>query len=102
MKEISISEAFESNEKVHEKLKTFVADLTNEQAAMRDVSQDKWSVAEIVEHISIVEAGIAGLCGKLLLRAKENGASSNGKIKLSDKFLAGGDKGMSEKWQAPE
>lgn len=102
MKEISVSEAFESNEKVHEKLNALVTDLTSEQAAMRDVSQDKWSVAEIVEHISIVEAGIAGLCGKLLQRAKENGMSSNGKIRLSDEFLGGGEKSMSEKWQAPE
>ena len=102
MKEISVSEAFASNAKVHEKLVALVGNLTDDQAARRDVSQDKWSVSEIVEHISIVEAGIAGLCSKLLQRAKENGVPSDGKIKLSDHFLLEGDKSMTEKWQAPE
>lgn len=102
MKEISVSDAFDSNDKAHEKLKALVGSLTADQAAKRDVSQDRWSVAEVVEHISIVEAGIAGLCAKLLDRAKENGAPSDGKIKLSDEFLVGGEKSVSEKWQAPD
>ena len=102
MKEISVSEAFASNAKAHEKLVALVGNLTDSQAAMRDVSQDKWSISEIVEHISIVEAGIAMLCAKLLQRAKESGSASDGKIKLSDEFLAGGEKSRSAKWQAPE
>jgi DinB family protein len=102
MKEISVSDAFASNAKVHEKLLALVGNLTDDQAAMRDVSQDKWSVSEIVEHVSIVESGIAGLCAKLLQRAKESGAASDGKIKLSDEFLSGGEKSMTAKWQAPE
>ncbi len=102
MKEISVSEAFVSNEKAREKLKTLVGTLTTEQASMRDLSQDKWSVAEIVEHIAIVESGIAALCRKMLERAKEGGVISDGKIRLSDKFIAEGDRSMSEKWQAPD
>ncbi|HKX84645.1 MAG TPA: DinB family protein [Pyrinomonadaceae bacterium] len=102
MKEISVSEAFASNDRVHEKLVALVGSLTDDQLATRDVSQDKWSVSEVVEHISIVEAGIAGLCSKLLQRAKENGATSDGKIRLSDHFLLEGDKSMAEKWQAPD
>lgn len=102
MKEISVSEAFESNSKVHEKLIALVDGLTADQAAMRDVSQDKWSIAEVVEHIAIVESGIAELCRRLLERAKEAGAASDGKIRLSEHFLTQGDRSMSEKWQAPD
>jgi hypothetical protein len=102
MREISVSEAFESNDKAQAKLRALVGSLTDEQKAMRDVSQDKWSVSEIVEHISIVEAGIVGLCSKLLHRAKESQSPSGGTIRLSDEFLAAGENSVSEKWQAPE
>jgi hypothetical protein len=102
MNEMTVTEAFVSNEKVREKMKALVGNLTSEQTALRSASQDNWSVAEIVEHVSIVEAGIARLCSKLLERAKENSQTSDGKIRLSDEFLAGGEKSISAKWQAPE
>lgn len=102
MKELSVSEAFASNDKVRERFESFVGSLSSEQLAMRDVSQDKWSVAEIVEHVSMVEAGIAGLCRKLLQRAKDGAQTSDGRIRLSDGFLEGGEKSKTEKWQAPD
>lgn len=98
MKEMSVADAFASNDKVREKLIALVGQLTPEQASLRDVSQDKWSIAEIVEHVSIVEAGIAGLCGKLLAEAPAAG----GRIRLSAEFLDGGEKSMTAKWAAPE
>lgn len=97
---MTVSEAFASNEKVHERLRSLVSNLTEDQASLCDSSQDRWSVAEIVEHIAIVEAGITGLCGKLLSRASET--PGDGRIKLSDAFLEGGEKSYTEKWQAPE
>ena len=102
MKEMTVSEVFASNDKVYEKLRSLVAELTVDQASRRDVSQDKWSVAEIVEHVSIVEAGIAGLCARLLTRSGDEQPAGDGRIRLSDAFLEGGQKSYSEKWQAPE
>ena len=37
---------------------------------------DRWSVAELVEHLSIVEGNVAGLLGKLLGKAEESGAGA--------------------------
>ena len=99
---MTVAEAFASNDKVHEKLKALVGNLTSEQVSQRSASQDNWSVAEIVEHVSIVEAGITGLCSKLLQRAKDESKTSDGRIRLSDEFLEGGEKSLSAKWQAPE
>lgn len=102
MKELTVADAFASNDKVREKLIALVGELTPEQASQRDESQDKWSVAEIVEHISIVESGIAGLCQKLLTRGQAAGSSAAGRIRLSDEFLDAGEKSTTQKWQAPD
>lgn len=102
MKEMSVSDAFASNDKVHEKLVALVQGLTGEQASQRDVSQDQWSVAEIVEHISLVEAGIAGICRKLLSQAEADAKTCEGQIRLSDAFITGGEKSFTAKWQAPD
>ncbi|HEV8593894.1 MAG TPA: DinB family protein [Pyrinomonadaceae bacterium] len=102
MNEMTVAEAFASNDKVYENLKALVRNLTSEQVSQRSASQDNWSVEEIVEHVSIVEAGIAGLCSKMLQRSKNDAKTSDGRIRLSDEFLEGGAKSVSEKWQAPE
>src|SRR5688572_10878956 len=102
MKEMTVSEVFASNDKVCEKLRSLVSGLTDEQTNLRDSSQDKWSVAEIVEHVSMVESGIARLCAKLLTEAKTDGSTADGRVTLSDAFLAGGEKSYTAKWQAPD
>src|SRR4029453_3433111 len=102
MKEISVSEAYASNDRMREKFKAFVGSLTTEQLASRDTSQDKWTIAEAVEHVSLVGAGITGLCAKLLSKAQAAGSASNGLIQLSDSFIDNGEKSMTQKWQAPE
>src|SRR4029453_17757470 len=102
MKEISVSEAYASNDRMREKFKAFRGRLEDERRGSRATSQDKWTIAEVVEHVSLVGAGITGLCAKLLSKAQAAGSASNGLIQLSDSFIDNGEKSMTQKWQAPE
>ena len=47
--------------------------MSEEQQAFNP-APDRWSVAELVEHLSIVEGNVAGLLDKLLGKAEESGA----------------------------
>ena len=99
----TISEVYEGNDKIREKLKALLAGLTDEQAAARPAGE-KWNVVEIVEHLSIVENGMIRICGKLLREAQSAGAAAaDGSVRLSTGFLekAGGVTGET-KFEAPE
>jgi len=65
----TIADAFENNARVRERLRTAVADLSEEQLTMRP-DGEKWSVQEIVEHIAMVDEGTSRICSRLVGQAK--------------------------------
>jgi hypothetical protein len=101
MKYETIAEVYEANDKIHEKLKSVVGSLTEEQANFLPEGE-KWTVAQIVEHLSKVEDGMTKISAKLLKQAQAGGKTSDGKIKLSDVFLEGVAKAAEQKFEAPE
>ncbi|MCU0238355.1 MAG: DinB family protein [Pyrinomonadaceae bacterium] len=82
----TISEIYEANAKVREKLKQTIANLTDEQINFRP-NETSWTINEIVEHIAIVENGMAKICGKLLSNSAENNLGNDGKTFISAEFL---------------
>jgi uncharacterized damage-inducible protein DinB len=99
----TIAEIYRGNDKVREKLKTTINDLTEEQLEFR-LDENTWTIREIVEHISIVEGNIATLCSRLLQKAAENNLSNDGTAHISAEFLAkaGAADRRVQKLQAPE
>lgn len=97
----NISEIYDANDKIREKLKETVSGLTEEQANFLPEGE-KWTVAHLVEHISMVENGIARISAKLLGEAQAKGVQSKGEAKISEDFLQKAAWGRTQKFEAPE
>ena len=79
----SIDEIYAANARIREKLRATVAQLPDEVANARPEGE-KWSVAEIVEHIAKVNHGALRICGRLLQKAAE--VEGTVAVKISDNF----------------
>ncbi|MDQ3635983.1 MAG: DinB family protein [Acidobacteriota bacterium] len=101
MKYETIAEVYEANDRIQEKLKSIVGNLTEEQADFLPVD-GKWTVAQIVEHLSKVEDGMTKIFAKLLKQAQAEGKTSDGTVKLSGAFLEGIAKIAEQKLEALE
>lgn len=97
----NISEIYAANEKIREKLKATVGNLTDEQAKLLAEKGD-WTIEQIVEHIAIVQEGMFRISAKLLTAAKAKGATANGEAKISNHFLQKAAEGQNQKFEAPE
>jgi uncharacterized damage-inducible protein DinB len=83
----TISEIYEANTKVRDKLKSIIADLTDVQLNFR-TGENCWTIREIVEHLSIVENGMATITSRLLQKSAEENLANDGKAFISHEFLA--------------
>lgn len=70
----SVSEIFDHIDAARARLLGAVEGLSEEQQHFRP-APDRWSVAQLCEHLSIVEGNVVGLLGKLLGKSEESGAS---------------------------
>ena len=70
----SVAEIFEDIDSTRARLLRSVEGLSAEQHGFRP-TPDRWSVAEIVEHLSMVERSVARLVGSLLRKAEESGGA---------------------------
>jgi hypothetical protein len=71
----SVPEIYEHIDRTRARLLSAVEGLSEEQQGYTP-APDRWSVAELVEHLSIVEGNVAGLLGKLVGKAEESGAAA--------------------------
>lgn len=81
----NIADIYSANAKIRENLHATLANITADEAANLP-DGEKWSIGQVVEHISMVEDGIARICSRMLDAAKAEGNTSDGSFKLSDKF----------------
>ena len=78
----TISEIYEANDSVRTSLKETLARVS-EQEAVVSPELEKWSIAQIVEHLSIVGNGMYRICAKLLSKAEAGGEPSDGGVDLT-------------------
>ena len=97
----NIAEIYDSNDKIRENLKAAIEDLTDEKAAVVPEGE-KWSLAQLVEHIAIVEDGMTGICAKLLLKSQAENKTSDGAAQMSENFLTKAGEISNLKVEAPE
>src|SRR5687767_7403168 len=97
----TISEIYEANDEIRARLKETVSGLTDDEANFLP-EEGKWTVAGLVEHISMVEYGITRVFGKILREAQAQGGKANGEAKISADFLQKLAWGRDQKFQAPE
>ncbi|HEX8288269.1 MAG TPA: DinB family protein [Pyrinomonadaceae bacterium] len=97
----NIGEIYEANDAIREKLKMMIEGLTDEQAAAVPEGE-KWSLAQMVEHIAIVEGGMARICAKLLAKAQAESENFDGTVKITETFLTKAAESINQKLEAPE
>ena len=83
----TIAEIYDGNAKIRARLKQTIENLTDEQLNFR-TDETTWTIREIVEHIAIVEGGIAKICAKLLHESGEENLPNDGNANISADFLA--------------
>ena len=100
MKYQTIDEIYTANAKVRGRLKQLLASLTPEKTSALPAGE-KWTIAQIVEHVSMVDEGTIKICAKLLKKGGEAGQTSDGKVVISDGFLQKGSEIARMKVEAP-
>lgn len=68
------SEIFDKIDRTRARLFEAVEALTDEQHGFRP-APDRWSVAQLCDHLSIIEGNVVKLLGKVLAKAEESGAA---------------------------
>ena len=101
MKFDSIDDIYTTNAAIAAELETLVGELPAETAESRPEGE-KWSVAEIVEHLAMVEDGMSRICAKLIGKAEKNGDASDGTISITNTFEERGVAIAKIKVEAPE
>jgi uncharacterized damage-inducible protein DinB len=97
----TISDMYAAEEKVRCKLKAIVEGLSDEEIhAMPD--GEKWSVAQVVEHISMVDEGAGKICSRLLGKCQAGGAPSDGTARISPAFIEKAMASAQAKLEAPD
>lgn len=97
----TIEEIYTANEAIRKKFKDTVASLTDDQIAALPEGE-KWSIAQIVEHVSMVDEGMMRICAKLLGKAEAAGMESDGTAAFSNNFLEKGPEIARIKIEAPD
>ena len=96
----SVEEIYASLDAARNKVVNTISVLGGEQANFRP-SAEKWSAAEIVEHLAKTEANLVRVVGKLLGKAEAENAPSDGTINPPISFAAMAERARNEKFQAP-
>lgn len=86
MKFNTISEIYDTNDVIREQFSSVIGTITDAEAESLPEGE-KWTIAQIVEHVAMVEDSMARVCSKLLSKANAAGMSSNGSAALSDEFV---------------
>lgn len=97
----TIADIYTNNDKIRENFLLEIGSFTEQQVSSLPEGE-KWTISQIVEHVSIVEDGITGICRKLLAKAQAEGKGSDGAVKISDSFVAKGAELAQIKVDAPE
>ena len=101
MNERTVEDAYAANAAIRGKLKSVVSSLNDDQLN-RIPDGEKWSVAHIVEHLSMVEGGATRICAKLLSKAQKESKAGDGKIRVTSSFIEKGTEIAGAKLEAPD
>lgn len=97
----TVDDVYTANLAIREKFKAAVAGLTDDQLNSR-ADETAWSIAQIVEHVSIVNGGMYRICRKLLSKAEVDGGTNDGTVSIVNEFLQPGSTAHEQKLKAPE
>jgi len=76
----TIADLYAANENAREHLIDTVRSISEEEEASALPDGEKWTIQQIIEHVSMVDSGIARICARLIEGAKAVGKRSDGRI----------------------
>jgi len=83
----SIADIYDANELARVALKRLVTGISDDQASLL-AEGEKWTIAQLVEHIAMVDEGTSKICGKLLREAQVSRAPAAKSLNVSGDFLS--------------
>lgn len=97
----SLDDIYQANGEVRERLRAAVSGLTDEQLSARPEGE-KWSIAQVVEHINIVNEASIKICSKLLAESEAKAGGASSEINLGETFGPKSREVAGVKLEAPE
>lgn len=97
----TVDDVYAANTAIREKFKQSFASLSDEQLNARPEGEE-WSVAQIVEHVAVVNGGALRICAKLLGKGEAAGKANDGSVFISPEFIEAGSGAVGQKLEAPE
>ena len=97
----TVDDIFSGHERTRIALLQTLADVSADEAAVI-VSDEKWSINHITEHLAMVDVGIARICRRLVSDAKRAGKFSSGPLAVSPRFWQLTESINEAKVEAPE
>ena len=98
----TIGDIYEKNDAIRRELIETISNLPDERASVLH-DGEKWTIAEFVEHIAIVENGMTKISAKLLNAAQSAGANkADGKAVFSENFVKKAAQMRDAKFEAPD
>ena len=97
----TIAEIFAANKKVGGLFRDF-ANCISDSEAQTLIEGEPWTLAALIEHVAMVENGIAKMCAKMIDGAKSEGKTSDGSFRISDGFGSKLAENAGAKFEAPE
>jgi DinB superfamily len=97
----SVADIYNANARSRTKLIAMLQEVSESEAKCLP-DNEKWSVREIVEHVAIVNEGIARICDRLLQQAAAEENTSDGRVSVSSSFAGRLAEIATMKVEAPE
>ena len=101
MESRSVEEVYERNDLIRGRLNEVLGSLN--EAQLNNLPEgEKWTIANVVEHVSLVESNMIRICAKLLGKAEADGKMGDGSIANSASFKEKAAEVATLKLEAPE
>jgi hypothetical protein len=97
----TVDDVYAANAAIREKFKSVFASLSDEQMNAKPEGEG-WSIAQIVEHVAIVNGGALRICARLLDKGEAAGKANDGSVVISPEFIEAGSSAVGQKLEAPE
>lgn len=97
----TIAEIYDANHNVRQAFREFAESISADEANAV-IDGELWTLAALIEHVSIVESGISRIAARLVAAAKEAGKPSDGSFTMSDAFATRSREQAGAKFEAPE
>jgi hypothetical protein len=97
----TIADLYAANDKIRQELIETLSNLPEDRANFLP-DGEKWTIAQFVEHLSMVDEGMTKISGKLLAEAQIAGNEANGKAVFSESFVKKASKMRGMKFESPD